>query len=97
MKREIRIAKNVDMIQGPIFKSLVLFALPLLGSNIFQQLYNTVDTMIVGNYLGDASLASIGVCTPIYDLLVFFPGHYADRPAVPASSFAAVKYASGDH
>ena len=72
MKREIRIAKNVDMIQGPIFKSLVLFALPLLGSNIFQQLYNTVDTMIVGNYLGDASLAAIGVCTPIYELLVGF-------------------------
>jgi len=72
MKRELGIAKNVDMIQGPIFKSLVLFALPLLGSNIFQQLYNTVDTMIVGNYLGDASLAAIGVCTPVYDLLVGF-------------------------
>lgn len=72
MKREIHIAKNVDMIQGPIFKSLVLFALPLLGSNIFQQLYNTVDTMIVGNYLGDASLAAIGVCTPVYELLVGF-------------------------
>ncbi len=72
MEKEFRIAKNVDMIQGPIFKSLVLFALPLLGSNIFQQLYNTVDTMIVGNYLGDASLAAIGVCTPVYELLVGF-------------------------
>lgn len=60
------------MIHGPIFQSLVLFALPLLGSNIFQQFYNTMDTMIVGNYLGDASLAAIGVCTPIYDLLVGF-------------------------
>ncbi len=60
------------MIQGPIFRSLVLFALPLLGSNIFQQFYNTMDTMIVGNYLGDVSLAAIGVCTPIYDLMVGF-------------------------
>lgn len=60
------------MIQGPIFRSLVLFALPLLGSNIFQQFYNTMDTMIVGNFLGDVSLAAIGVCTPIYDLMVGF-------------------------
>lgn len=63
---------NVDLINGPIFKSLILFALPLFVSNIFQQLYNTVDTMIVGNYLGDISLAAIGSCTSIYDLLVGF-------------------------
>ena len=42
---------NVDLIHGPIFKSLIIFALPLFISNIFQQLYNTVDTMIVGNFL----------------------------------------------
>lgn len=41
---------NVDLIHGPIFKSLIIFALPLFISNIFQQLYNTVDTMIVGNF-----------------------------------------------
>ena len=63
---------NVDLIHGPIFKSLIMFAFPLLISNIFQQLYNTVDTMIVGNYLGDVSLAAIGSCTSIYDLLVGF-------------------------
>lgn len=63
---------NVDLLNGPIFKSLVIFAIPLLISNIFQQLYNTVDTMIVGNYLGDTSLAAIGSCTSIYDLLVGF-------------------------
>ena len=72
MKNKFAITKNIDMIQGPIFRSLALFALPLLGSSIFQQFYNTMDTMIVGNYLGDASLAAIGVCTPIYDLLVGF-------------------------
>ncbi len=72
MKNKFAVTKNIDMIQGPIFRSLVLFALPLLGSNIFQQFYNTMDTMIVGNYLGDASLAAIGVCTPIHDLMVGF-------------------------
>ncbi len=63
---------DVDLIHGPIFQSLITFALPLFVSNIFQQLYNTVDTMVVGNYLGDVSLAAIGSCTSIYDLLVGF-------------------------
>ena len=43
---------NVDLMHGPIFRSLVLFMLPILISNLFQQLYNTVDTMIVGNVGG---------------------------------------------
>ncbi|MCI9148524.1 MAG: MATE family efflux transporter [Hungatella sp.] len=92
MKQEIGITKNVDMIQGPIFKSLVLFALPLLGSNIFQQLYNTVDTMIVGNYLGDGSLAAIGVCTPVYELLVGFALGIGNGLAI----VTARNYGSGD-
>lgn len=63
---------KVDLLQGKIFPSLLLFALPLFISNIFQQLYNTVDVMIVGNVLGDTSLAAIGSATSIYDLLVGF-------------------------
>lgn len=70
--RRFSLKSEVDLLNGPIFKSLVIFAIPLLISNIFQQLYNTVDTMIVGNYLGDTSLAAIGSCTSIYDLLVGF-------------------------
>ena len=57
---------------GPILKSLLLFMLPILISNLFQQLYNTVDTMIVGNVLGDTALAAIGSCGSIYELLVGF-------------------------
>ena len=72
IKKKSFLNTDVDLIHGPIFKSLVIFAIPLLISNIFQQLYNTVDTMIVGNYLGDTSLAAIGSCTSIYDLLVGF-------------------------
>ena len=63
---------NVDLMHGPIFKSLLLFMLPILVSNLFQQLYNTVDTMIVGNVLGDTALAAIGSCGSIYELLVGF-------------------------
>ena len=63
---------NVDLLHGSIFKSLLLFMLPILVSNLFQQLYNTVDTMIVGNVLGDTALAAIGSCGSIYELLVGF-------------------------
>ncbi len=64
--------RNADLLHGPIFKNLLLFMLPILVSNLFQQLYNTVDTMIVGNVLGDNALAAIGACGSIYELLVGF-------------------------
>lgn len=92
MREKTEGARGVDLIQGPIFQSLVLFALPILGSNIFQQLYNTVDTMIVGNYLGDMSLAAIGVCTPIYDLLIGFGLGIGNGLAI----VTARSYGSGD-
>lgn len=63
---------NVDLIKGNILKSLIIFAIPIFISNVFQQLYNTMDTMIVGNYLGDTSLAAIGACAAIYELLIGF-------------------------
>ena len=43
---------SVDLLRGPILRSLLIFALPTLVSNIFQQLYNTADVMIVGRFLG---------------------------------------------
>ena len=69
-----RISKlfNVDFLQGPIIRSLVIFAIPLFVSSIFQQMYSMVDTMIIGNYLGDEALAAMGACASISDLLVGF-------------------------
>ena len=52
---------NVDLLHGNIMKSLMIFAIPMLISSIFQQMYNTVDTILVGNILGETSLAAIGV------------------------------------
>lgn len=63
---------KVDLIKGSILKSLILFAIPLFVSNVFQQLYNAMDTMIVGNFLGDTSLAAIGASGAVYELLVGF-------------------------
>ena len=60
------------MLDGPIFSTMVRFAIPVLFSSIFQQLYNTMDTVIVGHTLGETALAAIGAATPAYDLLMGF-------------------------
>ena len=57
--------RQVDLIHGPIFKNLFIFAIPIFISNLFQQLYNAADAMIVGNVLGDTSLAAVGACGSI--------------------------------
>ena len=84
---------NVDLMHGPIFKSLVVFMLPIFVSNPFQQLYNTVDTMIVGNVLGDTALAAIGSCGSIYELLVGFGLGIGNGLAI----VAARSYGAQDH
>lgn len=63
---------KADLLTGNIFRALVLFMIPLFISRIFQQLYNTVDTMIVGNYLGEEALAAMGSGSAIYELLLGF-------------------------
>ena len=68
----LRQGRQVDLIHGPIFRNLLIFAIPIFISNLFQQLYNAADTMIVGNVLGDTSLAAVGACGSIYELLVGF-------------------------
>ena len=84
--------RNVDLMNGPIFKSLFVFMLPILVSCLFQQLYNTVDTMIVGNVLGDTALAAIGACGAIYELLVGFGIGIGNGLAI----VAARAYGAGD-
>lgn len=62
----------VDLLHGPILKSMLTFAIPLLFSGIFQQLYNTMDTVIIGHTLGDEALAAMGAAAAIFDLLTGF-------------------------
>ena len=63
---------TVDLIHGPILPALISFALPILLSNIFQQLYNTAVYLIVGRFLGQESLAAVGATTAIFDLIIGF-------------------------
>ena len=59
-----------DMTQGRPLSNLVAFATPLLIGNLAQQLYNTVDSIIVGRYVGDSALAAVGTSGPILNLLL---------------------------
>ena len=63
---------QVDLLHGPIMKALIIFMIPIVISNIFQQLYNAVDTAIVGNFLGETSLAAIGACSAVFEMMVNF-------------------------
>lgn len=61
-----------DMTTGNTLKIVLIFALPLLIGNIFQQIYNLVDTMIAGQYLGEDAIAAIGATSVLYSLLMNF-------------------------
>lgn len=60
------------MTEGSIAKLLIMFAIPLLLGNIFQYLYNTVDSLVVGNFVGKEALAAVGSTTYIINTLVMF-------------------------
>ncbi len=59
-----------SMTQGAAWKHLLLFALPLMGGQALQQLYNTVDGIVVGNFVGDIALGAVGTCAPVTLLFV---------------------------
>ena len=56
---------DVDMTEGNIVRHIVSFAFPLLIGNIFQQLYNTVDTWVVGNYVSNEAFSAVGTVGPV--------------------------------
>lgn len=72
-KRQIDMSnksKDKDLTQGPIVKGLIQFSAPLLFGLVFQQLYNTVDTLVVGNFIGKEALAAVGSTSPIINTLI---------------------------
>ena len=72
MSHEHKKLKAVDMTSGSIVRHLIMFTIPLLFGNLFQQLYNTVDSLVVGNFVGSEALAAVGSTTSIVNMLVLF-------------------------
>ena len=92
LRERYRSFLDVDMLHGPIFKSLVIFAIPVLLSGLFQNLYNSVDSLVVGRVLGEASLAAVGSGGTILELLIGF----ANGVGMGMSLVVAQKYGAGD-
>ncbi len=63
--------KNL-MTEGSILKTILVFSIPLILGNLLQQMYNTVDSIIVGNYVGKNALAAVGSSSPLIFLLIAF-------------------------
>ncbi len=75
IEKVTRLFGQVDMTEGIPWKKIVAFTVPMLIGNVAQQLYNTVDSIVVGKYVGDNALAAVGSASPIFNLLlVLFVG-----------------------
>ena len=82
--------RTVNMTSGPIAKQIILFAFPLMAGNLFQMLYNTADTIVVGNFVGKEALAAVGGTAMITHLAVFFFSGFATGASVAiARAFGA--------
>lgn len=80
------------MTSGNIYKKIALFAIPLLLGNFFQLMYNTIDSIVVGNYVGKEALAAVGASTPIINLLIaFFQGLATGAGVVVSRYYGARK------
>lgn len=84
--------KHNGFLEGPIFAPMIYFAIPIFFSLLFQQLYNTADTYIVGHMLGEEALASIGAASPVYDLLVGFALGFGNGLSIVTARY----FGSGD-
>ena len=85
--------KRLSLTEGPIWKAMLLFALPVLLGNIFQQLYNTFDAWCVGYYIGDDALAAVSSSGSLIFMMVsFFNGVAMGAGVVIARLFGAKQY-----
>lgn len=85
------------MTEGSIVKNLLLFALPLILGNLLQQMYNAVDSIIVGNYVGSNALAAVGAGASLIYLLIAFSLGASVGAGVIVSQYLGAKEKEGVH
>ena len=79
------------MTEGSIVKQVIAFSLPLMLGNVFQMLYNTVDSIVVGNFVGTQALAAVGSTTMIVNMMVFFFNGFSTGAGVVIANFFGAK------
>ena len=90
MTRIKKLFEPTDMTVGKPWASIVMFSIPMLIGNIAQQLYSTVDSIVVGHYVGDNALAAVGSAGPLFNmLLVLFVGISAGVGIMVSQYFGA--------
>ncbi len=88
-------SSSSSLTEGSIWKSMLLFALPVFLGNVFQQLYNTFDSWVVGNYLGDNALAAVSSSgSLIFMMIGFFNGVAMGAGVIIARCYGAKDYDS---
>ncbi len=80
-----------DMTEGNIVWLLIQFSVPLIIGNLFQMMYNTVDSLVVGNFVGKEALAAVGSTTMIVNMLVFFFNGVSTGAGVVISRYYGAK------
>ena len=87
--------QRISLTEGPIWKAMLLFALPVFLGNIFQQLYNTFDAWCVGNFIGDNALAAVSSSgSLIFMMISFFNGVAMGAGVVISRAYGAKEYDS---
>ena len=71
-EESVSVKKQELMTEGTIWKKILVFAVPLIIGNLLQQMYSTIDSIIVGHYVGKSALAAVGSSTSIINLLIAF-------------------------
>lgn len=82
---------QTSMLRGSIWKSILLFTLPVLGGMLLQQLYSTVDGIIVGNFVSSAALGAVGTCAPLTNLLLAVATGFSSGFGVIAAQYYGAK------
>ena len=80
-----------NLLHGNIWKKLILFSLPLIASQFLQQFYNTIDAIVVGNYVSNQALAAVGITGPIVNMIVAFFTGVSTGSSVIISQYAGAK------
>lgn len=93
MKRLMQLFAPRDMTKGAPWQSIVFFAAPMLIGNFIQQLYNTVDTAVVGQYVGDNAVAAVSASFPVLHLLIALFVGVATGAGIRVSQY----YGARDH
>ena len=91
MQRFKQLLSSIDMTTGPPWKKLVLFMLPLLVGNLFQQLFSTVDAIMLGRFVGDYALAAVGSSMPIFFLIMVLMMGIAIGAGIMVSQYFGAK------